>query len=723
MTRAKKFVLAILLSAVGMVSSAMGEVLTYQGQLKEDGVPAEGAYDLQFYLFTVESGGSPVGGLSCQEDVPVVHGLFTVELDFDEAVFNGQSLWLEVRARADAGVSCASGVFTTLTPRQPLTPVPYALRALNSADGNSLDAADGNPTNALFVDNGGDVFITGGANLTDAALRFSPGSGPLISSGLDNTVARRMWISHSDVAPLWGIQYRDLPSDGFAGESIEFLAGAAGDPRMTFRLIDGIMQIRGPHAALHVGGTLFLDGENTRVGIGVSGSAFPLHVRKASAGAATANASSSLVLENNGANYLSILTPNASEAGLLFGQPAGSAAGAIVYNNTSTANGLQFRTLSSTRMVVDADGDVGVGTTSPTHRLDLAGVARMRVNANTNFLVHGGVDDGYLDLIKESNTTPSARIEFNGVTDQATHRASLGFFTRGASDGAVVERMRITEEGDVGLGTSTPTCRLMVSGPGTDDGGVTFENEVVARFRQTNTAEHTALSIDAAANKHPLLYLAENGQAKWDLRNDAQAAADSDNAFSLRYRVGGADDAAINVWKPASAGFIMEMDGELRPEQDAAYDLGDSTKRWKDIWATNSVIQTSDARLKERITTLTYGLSTILALRPVSFTWKDALDERLHLGLVAQEVEPFVPEAVVKDGDPDHPAGIAYSALVPVLIKAVQEQQAVIAAQQARVNDLEAQVGDMKQLEDRVRDLERAMQTLPPQATSPHPAP
>ena len=67
---------------------------------------------------------------------------------------------------------------------------------------------------------------------------FGPGAVPLMTAGHDNNPARpkRMWIAHSELHPEWGIQYRDIPSDGWTGDTIEFVAGDNTLPRFRFDL-------------------------------------------------------------------------------------------------------------------------------------------------------------------------------------------------------------------------------------------------------------------------------------------------------------------------------------------------------------------------------------------------------------------------------------------------------------------------------------------------------
>jgi hypothetical protein len=100
------------------------------------------------------------------------------------------------------------------------------------------------------------------------------------------------------------------------------------------------------------------------VGIGTPTPEAKLHVMRGSAGAVTAHADSIAVLEGPGSGYLNILTPSLSPKGILFGDPVnGAANGSIIYNETLTPNGFQFRTgIDQTRMVITDAGKVGIGT-------------------------------------------------------------------------------------------------------------------------------------------------------------------------------------------------------------------------------------------------------------------------------------------------------------------------------------------------------------------------
>jgi Chaperone of endosialidase len=106
------------------------------------------------------------------------------------------------------------------------------------------------------------------------------------------------------------------------------------------------------------------------------------------------------------------------------------------------------------------------------------------------------------------------------------------------------------------------------------------------------------------------------------------------------------------------------------------------------VYATG-VYYGSDARLKTDIKDMPYGLEQVIKLRPVTYKWKDGRSDKKQLGLLAQDVESVVPEVIGHSGNSDM-LSINYTALLPVMIKAVQEQQKVIEGQQARIAKLEA---------------------------------
>jgi hypothetical protein len=116
------------------------------------------------------------------------------------------------------------------------------------------------------------------------------------------------------------------------------------------------------------------------------------------------------------------------------------------------------------------------------------------------------------------------------------------------------------------------------------------------------------------------------------------------------------------------------------------------------IYATNTTITAiSDQRLKENIRDLDAGLSEVMALKPRKFDWKagKGKDKKNDRGWIAQEFEQVFPDMVDTWQDPapegEEPYKAVNADLIPVLVKAMQEQQALIAALTARVAQLERQ--------------------------------
>ena len=110
------------------------------------------------------------------------------------------------------------------------------------------------------------------------------------------------------------------------------------------------------------------------VGIGTGAPEQLLHLKGLDAGVAP-NANAPLVVERDRSTYINILAPDSVESGVLFGNPTnGSAAGGVVYNSIATPDGMQFRVAgNNTKMVIQSDGNVGIGETDPTAKLHIGG--------------------------------------------------------------------------------------------------------------------------------------------------------------------------------------------------------------------------------------------------------------------------------------------------------------------------------------------------------------
>jgi len=127
-------VLMVALSACASFGQTSG--FTYQGRLTDGGTPANGNYDLQFALFDTADGNNQIGQTQTVSSVPVGGGVFTVTLDFGANAFLGANRFLAISARSSGGAA-----FTLLTPRQPITATPYAVRSLNTANADTATNA------------------------------------------------------------------------------------------------------------------------------------------------------------------------------------------------------------------------------------------------------------------------------------------------------------------------------------------------------------------------------------------------------------------------------------------------------------------------------------------------------------------------------------------------------------------------------------------------------
>ena len=116
----------------------LGTAFTYQGRLNANGSPANSLYDIRFAIYDEAANGNVVSGVLTNAATPVTNGLFTVTLDFGSGVFTGNPRWLELGVRPNGG-----GDFTTLAPRQPLTPTPYAIFANTANTANTASNVSG----------------------------------------------------------------------------------------------------------------------------------------------------------------------------------------------------------------------------------------------------------------------------------------------------------------------------------------------------------------------------------------------------------------------------------------------------------------------------------------------------------------------------------------------------------------------------------------------------
>lgn len=290
---------------------------------------------------------------------------------------------------------------------------------------------------------------------------------------------------------------------------------------------------------------------------------------------------------------------------------------ALVHINSTTDAPTPFRVdvTDVASLIVSSSGRTGMGTTSPS--------AKLHINS-------AAAEDA---LRVQTNGTTRLYVTDNGGV-------SIGTTTAGPAGGLYVA-------GNLGVGVSAPTNKFEVSG------NSLFTGNVVSTGTLTATGNiSTSGNLDASGT----------------------VGFGSVETFS------------------DGGSFTIASNSDIVTTSDGTNSLGSSSKRWADVWAVDGTINTSDAKLKENVRDLDYGLKDVLKMHAVKFNWKGSTDKTKidKLGIIAQEMQKIVPE-VVRDYEyqvnestgertkvPAANLGVMYSDLIPVLIKAIQEQQVQI---------------------------------------------
>jgi hypothetical protein len=150
----------------------------------------------------------------------------------------------------------------------------------------------------------------------------------------------------------------------------------------------------------------------------------------------------------------------------------------------------------------------------------------------------------------------------------------------------------------------------------------------------------------------------------------------------------GGDATALVILKSGEMGIGVEapavklqVAGNISPEATGTRDIGTASLKFKDVFAINTIIQTSDKRSKKDIKELKQGVNFLLKLHPVSYQWKDEIETNKHYGFLAQEVKAALKESqhsvVLQDKDSGF-FGMNYSELISPIILAIKELKALI---------------------------------------------
>jgi len=383
-------------------------------------------------------------------------------------------------------------------------------------------------------------------------------------------------------------------------------------------------------------------------------------MRLTSTGLGIGTSSPGYKLEVNGGSFLNgnILT----QAGSTFYNATGD-----LFIRAGTSGSLKLGAGGTNSFaILDSSGNLGLGTTSPSEKLHVYG-------ANPYFLLQGSEASAQTLYIRES-------------------AGGLYFGQYG-----VATRMLLDSSGNLGIGTTTIGSRLTIGDPGT---GASFTNAAsgnlnigllagtgsaqayiyqranAALLFGTNNAE--VMRLDSSGN---LLVGTTSGVGKVRIQGGAGTTpalyAYNTNATSGDY----AAIFALGANNNNTSSFFLNCTEPGVANRFAIYGNG--------TYAT-----LSDQRLKKNVETARNGyLDDVVKLRVVKYNWNSQADgEAKELGVIAQELEQVFPgliqESKAEDADTSYKQ-IKTSVLPFILLKAMQEQQALIESLTARLNSLE----------------------------------
>jgi hypothetical protein len=450
-------------------AAPMGTAFNYQGRLAVGTNAANGSYDLKFTLYDAEAGTGLVGGPLTNAAVAVSNGLFAVTLDFGPAAFTGEARWLEIGVRTNG-----SGAFVPLAPRQALNPSPYALFASDAATLGGQAPSYYAPASGstAYVAKSGDT-MTGTLNLPANGL--VAGAGQFVLSGDKVGIGTATPSATLHVA---------VPGSANPIEALNVdVASFTTDPNAT---ASHFLRIRDVGA----GDVKFIVKGSGNVGIGTGTPQSQLHVAN-SVGVARIR---SETLAANAGGVVEIAAPGGQGELIFGGTTYPSWGGPLSLNLVNVAEGPltfghYFGGSGFERMRITSSGNVGIGTANPTAMLDVAGTVKatgldvggdLNIRGTSGGLGIGSIPGYYSDFYYNlyyggspatwRNTAQGSGMLLkmyggaNYTSAFSVQVSPLATSAPAGSDAGLFEALRVINNGNVGIGTTTPAAKLDVVG-------------------------------------------------------------------------------------------------------------------------------------------------------------------------------------------------------------------------------------------------------------------
>jgi hypothetical protein len=394
-----------------------------------------------------------------------------------------------------------------------------------------------------------------------------------------------------------------------------------------------------------------------RVGIGTTTVGAKLHIEDAGADAAK------LRIGFDSTRYYDIFRGSVTNGGLL-----------NFYGSQTGFTGYVFGGVDGERARIDSSGRVGIGTTSPSSLLSVAGDMDLGTGNKIKTTSSGGTVQ-----IQGGATFPGGHILLGG----GSGNDDIRFGTSGAS-ATLNERARIDANGRLLVGTASATFTTQL----TEFSG---DNSFYIHALKNETAS------DSDGSRYSYLaFIGTQSGGEQSILASVNAAHDGssdDTKGTLVFRTNsGSEGGTIPTERMRidSAGSVVLANASAFV---AAYIYNTTTGSAANVNVDASGFlrrSTSSIKYKENVQDATHGLTELLQLRSVTYTGKSEADgATVFGGLIAEEVDAAGLSEFVQYAEDGSPDALAYGNMVSLCVKAIQEQQAVIEELQAKVAALE----------------------------------